>query len=95
MRWLHEQGDHVAFARVQIEVALQWCSDVFYDTTIGFANSIRTGDGGTHMEGMRAGVTRCINTLAKKQKLLKEVSHNERCVVSHKTCMLSHNQSAW
>ncbi|MEW5312426.1 MAG: hypothetical protein WDW38_004063 [Sanguina aurantia] len=55
-----------------VEVALQWCSDVFYDTTIGFANSIRTADGGTHMEGMRTAVTRCINSLAKKQKLLKE-----------------------
>ncbi|MEW5302826.1 MAG: hypothetical protein WDW36_005570 [Sanguina aurantia] len=29
-------------------------------------------DGGTHMEGMRTAVTRCINSLAKKQKLLKE-----------------------
>jgi DNA gyrase subunit B len=36
---------------VQVEVALQWCSDSFSDTIVGFVNSIKTIDGGTHMDG--------------------------------------------
>ena len=36
---------------VQVEVALQWCSDAFSDTIVGFVNSIKTIDGGTHMDG--------------------------------------------
>lgn len=34
-----------------MEVALQWCSDAFSDTIVGFVNSIKTIDGGTHMDG--------------------------------------------
>ena len=44
-----------------MEVALQWCSDGFSDTLVGFANSIRTIDGGTHIEGLRAALTRVVN----------------------------------
>ena len=36
---------------MQVEVALQWCSDAFSDTIVGFVNSIKTIDGGTHMDG--------------------------------------------
>lgn len=57
---------------VQVQVAVQWCSDAFSDTILGYANSIRTVDGGTHIEGMRAAVTRAVNALAKKHKLIKE-----------------------
>eukprot|EP00798_Chlamydomonas_sp_ICE-L_P011062 gene11062-18669_t len=58
--------------RVEVEISLQWCSDAFSDTLIGFANSIRTVDGGTHMEGLRAALTRVVNNLARTQKLTKE-----------------------
>lgn len=55
------------FSRVQdgisVEVALQWCGDSFSDTLVGFANSIRTGDGGTHLDGLKAALTRTVNTL--------------------------------
>ena len=38
---------------VYVEAALQWCSDVYSDNILGFANNIRTIDGGTHIEGLK------------------------------------------
>jgi DNA gyrase subunit B len=35
---------------------------------VGFANSIKTVDGGSHMDGLRGALTRTINALAKKNK---------------------------
>ena len=35
---------------VSVEAALQWCSDVYSDNILGFANNIRTIDGGTHID---------------------------------------------
>ncbi|CAA7033965.1 unnamed protein product [Microthlaspi erraticum] len=59
-----------------IDVALQWCSDAYSDTMLGYANSIRTVDGGTHIEGVKASLTRTLNTLAKKSKSVKEKDIN-------------------
>jgi DNA gyrase/topoisomerase IV subunit B len=39
---------------VQVEAALQWCVDAYSDNLLGFANNIRTIDGGTHLEGLKA-----------------------------------------
>jgi DNA gyrase subunit B len=61
---------------VYVEVALQWCSDAFSDTLIGFVNSIKTIDGGTHMDGFKAAVTRTVNSLSRKTKALKETDPN-------------------
>lgn len=61
---------------VQVEVALQWCSDVFSDTLVGFVNSIKTVDGGTHLDGFKAALTRTVNTLGRKTKALKESDPN-------------------
>ena len=62
---------------VQVDVALRWCGDGSYaDTVLGYANSIRTADGGSHVEGFRAALTRTVNTLARKYKHLKEGEAN-------------------
>ena len=52
---------------VYVEAALQWCSDVYSDNILGFANNIRTIDGGTHIEGLKTVLTRTFNNLAKKR----------------------------
>lgn len=57
---------------VQVEVALQWCVDAYSDNLLGFANNIRTIDGGTHLEGLKAVLTRTMNTLARKRNKLKD-----------------------
>ena len=36
-----------------VEVALQWCTDTFSDLMVGFVNSVKTIDGGTHIEGFK------------------------------------------
>lgn len=61
---------------VKVEVALQWCSDAFSDTMLGFVNSIKTVDGGTHMDGFKAALTRTVNSLGRKSKVLKEGDAN-------------------
>ncbi len=61
---------------VTVEVSLQWCSDAFSDTLIGFVNSIKTIDGGTHMDGFKAALTRTVNSLGRKSKALKDADPN-------------------
>jgi DNA gyrase subunit B len=61
---------------VQVEVALQWCADAYNDNILGFANNIRTIDGGTHLEGLKAVLTRTLNSTARKLKKLKEGESN-------------------
>lgn len=61
---------------ISVEVGLRWNSDSYTDKLMGFANNIRTGDGGTHLEGLRTALTRTINQLARKAGKLKENSSN-------------------
>ncbi len=61
---------------VQVEVALQWCSDAYNESLMGFANNIRTNEGGTHLEGLKAVLTRTLNTIARKRNKLKEADSN-------------------
>ena len=61
---------------VQVEAALQWCVDAYSDSILGFANNIRTVDGGTHIEGLKTVLTRTLNTFAKKRGKRKEADGN-------------------
>ena len=61
---------------VQVEAALQWCSDAYSDSILGFANNIRTVDGGTHIEGLKTVLTRTLNAFAKKLGKRKEADSN-------------------
>ncbi|NJK99548.1 MAG: DNA topoisomerase (ATP-hydrolyzing) subunit B [Spirulinaceae cyanobacterium SM2_1_0] len=61
---------------VTVEVALQWCIDAYNDNLLGFANNIRTVDGGTHLEGLKAVLTRTINTTARKRNKIKDNESN-------------------
>jgi DNA gyrase subunit B len=61
---------------VRVEVALQWCLDAYTDNLLGFANNIRTVDGGTHLEGLKTVLTRTMNSIARKKNKLKESDAN-------------------
>ncbi|CAN1748880.1 DNA gyrase subunit B, chloroplastic/mitochondrial [Linum perenne] len=61
---------------ITIDMAFQWCSDAYSDTILGYANSIRTIDGGTHIDGFKVALTRTLNNLAKKSKLMKDKDIN-------------------
>jgi DNA gyrase subunit B len=63
-------------AGVQMEIALQWCVDSYSDNILGFANNIRTIDGGTHLEGLKTVLTRTLNNFARKRGKLKEGTPN-------------------
>ncbi|WP_271253351.1 DNA topoisomerase (ATP-hydrolyzing) subunit B [Pseudanabaena sp. Chao 1811] len=61
---------------VVVEVALQWCIDSYNDNVLGFANNIRTIDGGTHLEGLKTVLTRTMNATARRLKKIKEGESN-------------------
>jgi DNA gyrase subunit B len=60
---------------VGIEFAVQY-TDSYAESAYAFANTINTTDGGTHLTGLRAAVTRSINDYARKSGLLKENEPN-------------------
>ncbi|MBR60165.1 MAG: DNA topoisomerase (ATP-hydrolyzing) subunit B [Euryarchaeota archaeon] len=55
---------------VSVDLALQW-SDAFSESIMCYTNIIRNRDGGTHLSGLRTALTSCVNTYAKRKKLLK------------------------
>ena len=59
----------------QIEVALQY-TEGFSETIKQFANNVYNPDGGSHLTGFRAALTRVINDYARKAGLLKEKEEN-------------------
>jgi DNA gyrase subunit B len=57
--------------KLELEIALQYTTA--YDEKIySYVNSVNTREGGTHLEGFRSAITRTINTVAKKNGLIKE-----------------------
>ncbi len=58
-----------------IEVALQYTA-AFAESVYSFANTINTVDGGTHLTGLRAAITRTINDYARKNGFLKDGDPN-------------------
>jgi DNA gyrase subunit B len=59
----------------QVEIALQY-TDAYTETIKAFANNVTNPDGGTHLTGFRAALTRVINDYARKNGLLKEKEEN-------------------
>jgi DNA gyrase/topoisomerase IV subunit B len=51
---------------VAVAVALRWSSDMYTESILSFCNNIRTRDGGSHVEGLKACLTRTVNSMAKK-----------------------------
>ena len=59
----------------QVEVSMQY-TDAYTETIKAFANNVLNPDGGTHLTGFRAALTRVINDYARKNGLLKEKEEN-------------------
>jgi DNA gyrase subunit B len=58
-----------------IEVAIQY-SDSYSESVYSYANNIATVEGGTHLTGFRAALTKVINDYARKYKFLKDGDKN-------------------
>ena len=56
---------------VMVEVAMQH-NDSFNDSSYSFVNNIITPEGGTHVAGFKAAVTRTFNNYAHENKLIKD-----------------------
>jgi DNA gyrase subunit B len=57
---------------IEAEIALQW-NDGYAELLYSFANNINTHEGGTHLSGFRAALTRTINVYAAKNNLVKDL----------------------
>jgi DNA gyrase subunit B len=58
-----------------VEIAVQW-NDSYTETTYSFANNINTTEGGTHLSGFRAALTRTINSYATKNGLTEKLTES-------------------
>jgi DNA gyrase subunit B len=58
-----------------VEVALQWNSS-YQESVFSFANNINTHEGGSHLSGFRAALTRTLNRYARQTGELKEKDEN-------------------
>jgi len=68
--YLHAKRDST-----DIELALQY-NDGYNETTLAFVNNINTIDGGSHVVGLRSGLTRTLNDYARKRGFVKGDKEN-------------------
>jgi DNA gyrase subunit B len=59
----------------QVEVAMQW-NGSYQESVYTFANNINTHEGGSHLSGFNAALTRTLNKVARDMGLLKEKEDN-------------------
>ena len=55
---------------VEVDVAMQWTT-AYTETTFSFVNNINTIEGGTHVSGLKAALTRTVNSYAQANGLLR------------------------
>jgi DNA gyrase subunit B len=72
---LHPKPIHFTTTRddVELDLALQY-DEGYQENVFSFVNNINTHEGGTHLTGFKAALTRAINEVAKNKGLLKKES---------------------
>jgi len=56
---------------VTLELSMQW-TDAYQENVYCYTNNIPQKDGGTHLAGFRSALTRCVNTYANSNDMLKK-----------------------
>ncbi|MFM1514906.1 DNA topoisomerase (ATP-hydrolyzing) subunit B [Helcococcus ovis] len=59
----------------EVDIAFQY-SDAYSENILSFANTVLTGEGGTHLTGFRSGLTKTVNNYAREYEMLKEKDEN-------------------
>ncbi len=74
---LHPKPIHFETQRedVVVEAAMQY-NDGYSETVFSFANNINTHEGGSHLSGFKAALTRTVNAYGQKEDLLKDLKEN-------------------
>ncbi|KZD12887.1 DNA topoisomerase (ATP-hydrolyzing) subunit B [Oceanibaculum pacificum] len=91
---VHQPPIHMIGERdgITVEIAMEW-TDSYHETMLCFTNNIPQRDGGTHLAGFRAALTRTINSyavesgIAKKEKVAlsgEDAREGLTCVLSVK-----------
>ncbi|MFQ5793364.1 MAG: DNA gyrase subunit B, partial [Acidobacteriota bacterium] len=57
---------------MECEIALQW-NEGYQESLFSFANTVNTHEGGTHLSGLRAALTRTINSYAAQNNIAKDL----------------------
>ncbi|MCH2546120.1 MAG: DNA topoisomerase (ATP-hydrolyzing) subunit B [Alphaproteobacteria bacterium] len=75
---------------ISVDLALEW-NDSYHENVLCFTNNIRQRDGGTHLIGFRAALTRAVNSYANEFGLLKKekVQISGEDIREGLTCILS------
>ncbi|MDQ7822999.1 MAG: DNA topoisomerase (ATP-hydrolyzing) subunit B [Candidatus Eremiobacteraeota bacterium] len=60
---------------MEVEVAFQW-NTAYLETIYSFANNINTQEGGSHLTGFKAALTKSINLYSRRKGWLKEKDQN-------------------
>ena len=71
IRFQGNREDETGKKSIEVEVAIQY-NEGYHDTIIAFGNSIHNIHGGLHESGFKTGLTRAINSYARKKNILKE-----------------------